>query len=314
LVTGIFSPEVDVEKYVGYCDLDNYNAPVIDGNIKNGIAMCSKEAGVYFQIYNNGVLVEEVERANWNFDKLDGNGPSGMTLNMLYGQIVFMDLEWLGLGTVRAGFALNGTIINCHLFHHANVLSQDVYMRTANLPIMYMIKSTGGSGSMKQICNTVISEGGFNPEGNKPSIVSNGAISVLSGDEELVLGIRLKEASFDATVIPLAVKIINLLDASGEVTLGFNPTYTGTVTWTDLPTSSIQVAYNNNNEVTDRGLIQFADFVGASKQSTGTISGQVASSVKIGKDLYGNYDELWVMFKADGDSSVKGILEIKDLL
>ncbi len=45
-----------------------------------------------------------VAQANWNVDKLDGTGPSGKTINLTTSpkaQILFMDFEWLGVGTVR---------------------------------------------------------------------------------------------------------------------------------------------------------------------------------------------------------------------
>lgn len=75
-------------------------------------------------------------------------------------QIFFMDIEWLGSGTVRTGFVIDGEYKIMQSFHHANRVSS-VYMTTANLPVRYQI--LGARGTLKQVCSTVISEGGYEP-------------------------------------------------------------------------------------------------------------------------------------------------------
>jgi len=42
-----------------------------------------------------------VPQYQWNGDKLDGTGHSGLTLDTSKAQILWTDVEWLGLGTVR---------------------------------------------------------------------------------------------------------------------------------------------------------------------------------------------------------------------
>lgn len=110
-----------------------------------------------------------ITQTNWNVDRLDGTtgqGASGILLNLEKSQILFMDIEWLGSGTVRMGFVIDGAFVTCHVFHHANLLDR-VYMTTACLPIRYEIFNSGGSttssSTLKQICATVMSEGGYEP-------------------------------------------------------------------------------------------------------------------------------------------------------
>jgi hypothetical protein len=133
--------------------------------------------GVYFEQANvtknmvirsssSGSLVEDrIAQANWNTDKLDGTGPSGLILNTTATQIFWCDIEWLGVGTVRTGFIINGQFITCHTFNHANdPVYTTTYMGTATLPCRYEITNTGatsGVSTMQQICTTVISEGGY---------------------------------------------------------------------------------------------------------------------------------------------------------
>jgi hypothetical protein len=104
-------------------------------------------------------------QSSWNGDKLDGTGPSGLTLDLTTVQIFWTDLEWLGVGNVRCGFVINGQLIVCHTFQCANQAGKTkVYMETAILPVRYEIENTdttATSSTLKQICSTVISEGGY---------------------------------------------------------------------------------------------------------------------------------------------------------
>jgi hypothetical protein len=71
-----------------------------------------------------GVVVNTpVVQANWNVDPMNGSGPSGITIDLTKAQILYMDLEWLGVGTVRIGFVINGEFYVCHKFHHANLIT-----------------------------------------------------------------------------------------------------------------------------------------------------------------------------------------------
>jgi hypothetical protein len=103
----------------------------------------------------------------WNYDQMDGTGPSGIILDLTQAQILWMDVEWLGVGTVRIGFVINGELILCHKFNHANII-ESTYITTASLPLRYEITNTGttlSSSTLKQICSTVISEGGYELRG-----------------------------------------------------------------------------------------------------------------------------------------------------
>jgi hypothetical protein len=104
-------------------------------------------------------------RTEWNGDKFDGTGYSGRTIDFSKAQIFWMDIEWLGVGDVRCGFVVDGHLIVAHTFHNDNVRTT-TYMSTACLPIRYEIENlaaTSGSTTMKQVCSSVISEGGYEP-------------------------------------------------------------------------------------------------------------------------------------------------------
>ncbi len=126
--------------------------------------------GIYLEINPSGVfinkrssiagLTESISISNWN-----GNSWLKTNLNLSKSQIFWIDLEWLGVGSVRTGFVIDGEYYIAHSFHHANSINT-TYMTSAQLPIRYQINSSGTATNctLTQICSTVISEGGY--EGN----------------------------------------------------------------------------------------------------------------------------------------------------
>lgn len=160
-----------------------------------------------------------IAQSDWNGDKLNGSGQSGITLDISKSQILWMDLEWLGVGSVRMGFVIDGVFIVCHTFHHAN-LDVGTYMTTATLPLRYEIENTSTTASqstMKQICSTVISFGGYELYGSQQGINTPIGTSYTLTTKEVyypVIALRLKSTSFDAVVIMTALSL--LADTTGE--------------------------------------------------------------------------------------------------
>lgn len=97
-------------------------------------------------------------------------GKNNITLDVTKAQILFIDLEWLGVGTVRTRFIIDGIYYLAHVFNHANNSPYGVtitapYMTSARLASRYEISTTNTNSNLgyklKQICSTVISEGGY---------------------------------------------------------------------------------------------------------------------------------------------------------
>ena len=151
-------------------------APYSTGNIRQRVGYFGTDNGFYLELTNDVEFVQRsnvtgtisysnVAQANWNGDNLLGNGPSGITLDITKSQILWIDMEWLGVGSVRMGFIINGVFITAHTFHHANMINT-AYITTACLPVRYEIQTLNGAAAatsnLTQICSTVISEGGSN--------------------------------------------------------------------------------------------------------------------------------------------------------
>lgn len=158
-----------------------------------------------------------IAQADWNVDKMDGTGPSGITLDITKAQILWMDVEWLGLGTVRIGFVINGHFVTCHAFNHSNIIAT-TYITTASLPLRYEIENTGSTASsstLKQVCSTVISEGGYELRGAQQAVeipIASPRDLTASSTEYPIISIRLKTSPdrLDAIVILTALSIMGI--------------------------------------------------------------------------------------------------------
>jgi hypothetical protein len=183
---------------------------------------------------------ERVRQDAWNGDRLNGlggaNNPSGITLNPDRTQIFYADVEWLGVGSVRVGFVINGAYYICHTFNHANQPGNTkVYMTTASLPIRYEITNTGGTtgASMAtQICSTVISEGGYTAYGITETAgtgINEKRLS-LANTFYPIVSIRLNSSRLDAIVLPTQLDFLSTSVNYYQYRLLVNATLTG-ATW-----------------------------------------------------------------------------------
>jgi len=164
--------------------------------VKNGLYYEFSEGKCSVNVKNNSGTnntLTQIFQSDWNIDKLNGTGLSGLTLDFSKTQLFVIDMEWLGVGRVRFGFYAYGKIQYCHQITNINILNQP-YTNSINLPICYSIhNSTGGGGkydNFKQICSTVISEGGYAPLG-RPFSISNNATGVpIANNEAPILFLR----------------------------------------------------------------------------------------------------------------------------
>ena len=165
---------------------------------------------------NTGSAVDTpVAQADWNIDKLDGTGPSTYTLDITKSQLSWFDFEWLGVGTVRAGFLIDGELVHCHSFHHANTITS-TYMTTATLPCRYEIENlddTATNSTLKQICSTVLSEGGYQIRGKGRAAGQDvGTVYDLTNSGQLypTAAIRLKSSALDAVAVLNGISVLGV--------------------------------------------------------------------------------------------------------
>jgi len=228
-------------------------------NLRQRVGYYGTENGLYVQLNNSTLSFVErslvtgsvtettINQSAWNVDKMDGTGPSGITLDIAKAQILFLDIEWLGLGTVRMGFVINGNFYVCHKFHHANLITS-TYITTASLPLRYEITNTGatsGASTMKQICSTVISEGGYELRGAQQAIgtpITTPKTLTTAGTFYPIVSIRLKSTKLDGIAVATALSAIGNTAANFNWQVVSGGTTTGG-TWVSAGSSS-SVEYN----------------------------------------------------------------------
>lgn len=247
------SPKTGLRQRVGYF------------NDSNGFFLEQTDSTIRFvkrSSVTGSVVDTPVDQSSWNVDKLDGTGPSLLTLDLTSPQILFIDIEWLGVGSARMGFAINGQLIWCHSFHHANLSAapKGAYMQTACLPIRYEIENTSGtsgSSTFKQICSTVVSEGGYQLEGKpksfgiEPVAASQYRLAV-AGTYYPVLSFRLHANRLDSITIPTNIDVVPINNGFYRYKLLYNPTITGAV-WANTASSNSSLQYNSNTSATVSG-------------------------------------------------------------
>jgi hypothetical protein len=239
--TGIFGTSTtNVVKRMGYYDDD-------DGLF---FQLSSSTFSVVLRSSTSGSIVDTViPQSEWNLDTLNTGltlNPSRVHLDVTKANIYFIEFQWLGTGRVIFGLNLDGINIPVHQIQNSNIKSA-VYMKTATLPIRYEVISQGGSdNTFKQICSTVISEGGQDLQGF-PLSVSNGLTTRTFSTKQAVISVRLSSL-FDGTknrgrIIPTSVELFTntatvnaywelILQKGylGENNLGGSPTWSSTIT------------------------------------------------------------------------------------
>ena len=218
-------------------------------NLRQRIGYFGSENGVFIEkdgdtVYmvlrssSSGSIVEtRVAQEDWNIDKADGTGFSMVNLDFDKSQIFFTDIEWLGVGTVRTGFVVNGAFIVVHKFHHANSIT-GTYMTTAALPVRYEIEATGAlsaPATLKHICSTVVSSGGYSLSGK--SYTAGRGLSYYTastaGTYYHLVSIRLKATNLDDIVIPNMINVMTDSNQNLQYELVTGATFATPLVWTD---------------------------------------------------------------------------------
>lgn len=279
----------------------------------NGVYFEADGTDLYLVIRSSasGSLVEErIAQADWNTNTLKSAtspNPSGYILDPTLTQIFWNDIEWLGVGSVRAGFIINGQFIVCHTFQHANQPGNTrVYMTTATLNPRYEITNTtaiAGARTMKQICSTVISEGGYNPA-TKINYVPNSIAPTriaTGGVFTSLASIRLNPAYPDAVVVPAQIDLLltSVQYGSFQLVLNAANVVANTGSWSNATSSVVQ--YNTSALPIGDGTVVFAGLSGS--RDTITISEDIKRRLQLSRTADGTPDILTLCVAYQGNNA-----------
>jgi hypothetical protein len=303
----------------------------LTANLKQKVGLFDANNGIFFtadgttlkivrRTYTSGAAVDtEISQSSWNGDKLDGTGASGFDLDPATSNILFIDIEWLGVGSVRVGFVINGQLITAHTFNNANSLTT-VYMQTANLPIRYEIERAGtltaGTYTLQQICSSCISEGGYSPQGLEEMIGTaqiNAGVNLTTANTYYnIATIRIKTSRPYAVIVPAGVDILNISNGDFEWGLFVNATLSSSFSYTSF---SDNVEYDLQTTAFSTAGTRIAGGYLGGKTAPFTLGGDfIAFSNQLGQTIAGVSDTLTLGVRpgtANGD--VSGLLKWYDL-
>lgn len=173
----------------GYFDASNgFSFAQVDGVFRVRVKTDVQTGAPHF--------IADVAQSNFNTDKLDGTGPSGMVISLTDDNIYWIDIQWLGAGRARFGTYYRGQRIICHEYYHDGN-GGFPHSATGSLPICYSQVNTSGTASsseMRAWCAAVLTEADLDLTmfgNNKLATFSktvNIANYVSSGDEYFYVG------------------------------------------------------------------------------------------------------------------------------
>lgn len=220
--------------------------------IRRRIGMFDEQNGMFFEddgtnyyvvLRKLGVEVVRVARENWNGDKLDGFGRSGIVFDSQKQQLLGIEYEWYGTGMVRFGFVIDNELHFIHTIWNANN-TVGTWTKTPNLPIRFEHEAlpgwVGGPQYLYQSSSSVIAEGGIEDLGvlhnsmsglntttTPPTMNTTGTNLAVADTFYPLLSIRLKDVALDSFVAPQAFQIFTKDNADVYFVIVKNPTLTG---------------------------------------------------------------------------------------
>lgn len=191
-------------------------------------------------------VTERVTRNNWNGDKLDGAGPSGITASPTAQQMISIEYEWYGAGQIVFSFVINGLPRVIHIFNTGNRLLLP-WCKTPFLPIRLELENFGGAAGthhLYQGSNSVLVEGRLVKQGIPSNILTPLAGITLADAYTFypVVSVRMKPTMLEGIIL-LSNFVANTLDNTDiYYKVLRNATLNGT--WVDNPDANAFTQYN----------------------------------------------------------------------
>lgn len=257
--------------------------------IRKRIGLFDDGDGIYFEAGADGdfycvirsstsgsVTEQRVSRANWNGDKLDGTGPSGIVANAEAQQMVNFEYEWYGAGQVNIGWTINGRTHTIHTFNSGNIAILP-WASTPFLPIRLEITNTtggqtGGPFYLYQGSNSLISEGEPDKLGLAENITTpiTGRTMTLANTFYPILSIRLKPGALRGIVLPTFFQVATVDNTSVFYRLVRNAVLTG-ANFVDMADPNAFTQYD----------ISATSYTGGKDLDSGFVIGGGGSGVKL---------------------------------
>ncbi len=231
-------PQVGIRRRFGL--FDEYNG-----------AYFEDDGGTYSYVIRSsasGITTEtRVTRENWNGEKFDGNGYTGVTADATKQQMISINYEWYGAGLVQFNWLMKNETIISHTFDNSNT-NPYVWCSTPFLPIRVEIENvTGVAGThyIYQGSNSLIQEGEPEKLGTLVSIANpiTGTTMTAANTFYPIVSLRLKSTQLSAVMLLRSLQAATNDNTNVYWKLFENATLTGG-TWVDHPDPNSFLQYN----------------------------------------------------------------------
>jgi hypothetical protein len=275
----------------------------------NGIYLENDSGNNYIVLRSSvtGNVVEtKVAQADWVVDRFDGTGYTSQQvgtghengLDVSKSNLFWMDVEWLGVGDVRCGFLVDGLLKTAHIFHNDN-RANTTYMRSAILPLRYEIFNKGVTTSntvMRQICSTVVSEGGYT-QINQSRSASNPITgkNLTAGIDNPMVSIRLKNGRTNAVVVPVAVDLYGLQATAFKYRIFENVTSLTNPSWATTDSSSAVEYDISATAMTGGTLIKEGIFKGLEVAKDVDLMGHLEGSIQLTRKINATVGDIFTI-------------------
>ena len=291
------TPQVGIRRRFGLFD-DNNGAYFEDDGGTYSYVIRSNTTGI--------VSERRVTRDDWNGEKFDGNGYTGVTADATKQQMISINYEWYGAGIVEFAWLMKNETIPSHTFENSNTLDT-VWCSTPFLPIRVEIENvTGVAGThyIYQGSNSLIQEGEPEKLGILESVANPITGTTMSAADTFypIISLRLKASQLGAVALIRSLQTATNDNTNVYWRLIENPTLTG-ASWTDHPDPNSFMQYDTSATATTDGNIVLSGF---------TISGGAAltpidekAQLQIGRSGIGTISDIYTLACASPNTNKK---------
>ena len=281
------TPQVGIRRRFGLFDENNGTYFEDDG-------------GTYSYVIRSnttGIVTEtRVTRDNWNGEKFDGNGYTGVTADATKQQMISINYEWYGAGLVEFAWLMKNETIPSHTFDNSNT-NDFVWCSTPFLPIRVEIENvTGVAGThyIYQGSNSLIQEGEPEKLGILESVANPITGTTLTDANTFypVVSLRLKSGSLAAVALLRSLQTATNDNTNVYWRLIENPTLTG-ASWTDHPDPNSFTQYDTSATAITGGNIVLSGFTISGGSSLVEIDDKAA--LQIGRSGIGTISDIYTL-------------------
>ena len=279
---------------------------------ENNGAYFEDNGGVYSYVIRSNVtgIVQEtrVFRDDWNGEKFDGNGWTGVTADPTLQQMISINYEWYGAGLVQFNWLIKNETVHSHTFENSNT-NTGVWCGTPFLPIRLEIENvTGAAGThyLYQGSNSLIQEGEPEKLGTLLSISNPIAGTTMSTSDTYypIISIRLKSNNLTGVMLLRSLQAATNDNTNVYWTLIQNATLAGG-TWVNHPDPNSFMQYNTTQTTVSGGTTLISGFTVSGGSSL--VDLDIKAALQIGRSSMGTVSDTYTLACASPNTNKKAL-------